>query len=96
MARSIGPYVYTPERVAEIGALADEYLKNTAMPILEEFAFSIGLTNIQCFYEVEGLIPIRERIMLKKNAELHRKGFEGDRASTSFAIFLLKNLGYSD
>jgi hypothetical protein len=90
-----GPIKYTPELNSKIVEAMEEYCQKTAIPILGEFAYNFGLSNIQCFYEIPELMDARERLIMKKAAQLE-KGCLANQINATMAVFSLKQLGWSD
>ena len=88
------PIEYTPERIAEIKALMEEYIETHTIPILAEFAY---LNNIrrQTFYEIPELSDTVEKLLLKKEAQLEAGGL-AEKINVSMAKFSLAQLGWSD
>ena len=95
MSKKVGrPIEYTPERIAEIKALMEEYIETHTIPILAEFAY---LNNIrrQTFYEIPELSDTVEKLLLKKEAQLEAGGL-AEKINVSMAKFSLAQLGWSD
>lgn len=96
MARGLGNVTtYTPERVKEIIDAMEEYTTSASIPILAEFAYQFGLTNVQCFYEVPDLMEAKSRLMMKKEYQLEKGALSG-QINSSMAIFSLKQMGWKD
>ncbi len=57
----------TSEEIESIRIKFKEYIENTPLPIVSEFAYEIDVSK-QIFYDHEELRPITERATLKKVA----------------------------
>lgn len=82
------------EKINEINNLLIEYINNTEIPIVAEFAYQNHLRR-QLLYENKILSDTIKELIEKKEAQLERKGLEGGVDKT-MAIFSLKQLGWSD
>jgi hypothetical protein len=88
------PVEYTPERIADILSKLTEYMENTEIPILAEFAYMNNIPR-QALYEHPEFSDARKEIISKKEAQLERLALTGD-INTTMAVFSLKQLGWSD
>ena len=88
------PKKYSKEKIKNIIELLDEYIKNTDIPILAEFAYTNELSR-ESIYDYEEFSTLRKRCIAKKEAQLERMALKGD-VNTTMAIFSLKQIGWSD
>ncbi len=86
--------VYTPERLAEIKQAMEEYIKNSAIPILAEFAFNNDIRR-QTLYEIPELADTRKKMMEKKEFQIEKMAMT-NKINSTFAIFSLKQMGWRD
>jgi len=86
--------VWTPERIAEVVAMMDEYTESNQVPILAEFAYKHKLSR-QSMYEITGLSDAIKRMTTKKEAELEKGALSG-QLNVTMAIFSLKQMGWKD
>ena len=86
--------VYTPERIAEIKADLDKYIDETGIPIVAEFAYTRDIRKAT-LYEIPELAYSLKRLIEKKETQLEKLGM-ANKINTTFAIFSLKQLGWSD
>lgn len=80
--------------MAELLAAFADYIDNTDIPILAEFAFQNNMLR-ETIYKYDEFSTLRKRCIDKKEAMLERKGLLGE-IDKSMAIFSLKQLGWSD
>ena len=94
MVKQGRPVVFTEKRIAEIVKLIEEYTDNTPVPIVAEFAY---LNNIrrQSLYDHAGLSDAVKRMIDKKEFQLEKLAM-ANKINGTFAIFSLKQLGWSD
>ena len=88
------PVEYTPEIIAGIVKLMDEYTESEDVPILAEFAYKNNIRR-QTLYEQPGLLDALKRLTGKKEAQLEKLALNS-KVNTSMAIFSLKQMGWSD
>jgi hypothetical protein len=88
------PVKYDDKKLEEIRALFAEYIENTDIPIVAEFAYQNKIPR-QKLYEFEALNDTLKGCIDKKEAQLERMGLRGEVDKT-MAIFSLKQLGWSD
>lgn len=88
------PIEYTQERLEEIRQSLEQYIDNTEIPILAEFAYMNHIRR-QALYEHEELSDTLKRLIDKKEAQLERL-FLFTNSKQTMAIFSLKQLGWSD
>ena len=75
-----------------------EYIKNTDMPIVSEFAYKYGIPReylYQMSKDEDELSYTIKSLINKKEYELERGGLTG-KYNPSMAIFSLKQLGWKD
>ncbi|MBW1853086.1 MAG: hypothetical protein JRJ00_00125 [Deltaproteobacteria bacterium] len=88
------PVEYTEEVLEKIAADIDKYTDETDIPIVAEFAYNYNIRKAT-LYEHKRLSYSIKRMMEKKEFQLEKKAMDGDVNST-FAIFSLKQMGWSD
>ena len=86
--------IYTVERIQYIKALLEEYIENTEIPIIAEFAYMNKICR-QTLYEQKPLSDTLEILRAKKEAQLERKGLENE-INPTMAKFSLQQLGWRD
>ena len=86
--------VYTPEKIAEIKADLDKYIDETGIPIIAEFAYTRDIRRAT-LYEIPELSYSIKRLAEKKETQLEKLALS-NKINTTFAIFSLKQLGWSD
>ncbi len=84
----------TPEEIETIRVKFKEYIENTPLPIVSEFAYEIDVSK-QIFYDHEELRPLTERATLKKVAAYER-GMVTGTLEVAACIFALKQHGWKD
>ncbi len=84
----------TPEEIEVTRVKFKEYIENTPLPIVSEFAYEIDVSK-QIFYDHEELRPLTERATLKKVAAYERGMITGTR-EVAACIFALKQHGWKD
>jgi hypothetical protein len=72
----------------------EQYIEETEVPIVAEFAYKNGLHRQQ-LYDMAELSDAIKRLVTKKEAALDRKAQMGEMPM-AFAIFSLKQLGWRD
>ena len=85
------PREYDRER---IGAAFEQYITDTPIPIVAEFAASQGVTK-QFMYDCEEFSDLVKQCTCKKEGALER-GMLSSSVNVTAAIFSLKQLGWSD
>ncbi len=88
------PVTWTPEKRAELLALFFEYIDNTDLPIVCEFAAQNGLYKDWFRDKEEFERPIKD-CLTKKEAALERMLYSKDYPASG-VIFSLKQLGWRD
>ncbi len=88
------PRNYTDEQVEQIKQLLADYIENTEIPILAEFAYKNDILR-ESLYDYEEFSTLRKKAINKKEAQLERMALDGDVDKT-MAIFSLKQLGWKD
>ncbi len=88
------PVKYTEEYLEEIKEKLSEYIDNTDIPIIAEFAYKNKIPR-QKLYEFNALNDTIKECIDKKEAQLERLALDGDVDKT-MAIFSLKQLGWKD
>lgn len=71
-----------------------QYIENTAIPIVAEFAYTRGVRR-DYLYDMPELTNALKACIEKKESALERKALAGD-VNVTMAIFSLKQLGWSD
>ena len=91
------PYKYTPEKIENIIEMLNQYIEETEIPIVAEFAY---LNNIprQRLYDLKDntLKRLMKKLIDKKEAELERLMLSGKQNVATGCIFSLKQLGWKD
>jgi hypothetical protein len=95
-ARPVGHPVsrWTPMAKEDMLGKLQEYVDNTDVPILAEFAYQNHIRR-QTLYELGELADARGELIAKKEAQLERLALEG-KINHSMAVFSLKQLGWKD
>ena len=88
------PKKYSDNEIEHIAIKLTEYIDNTDIPILAEFANQAGILR-EDLYNYDEFFTLRKRAIDKKEAMLERKALNGEIDRT-MAIFSLKQLGWSD
>lgn len=86
--------IYTPERIAEIKADLEKYIDDTAVPIIAEFAYTRDIRRAT-LYEIPELSYSIKKLIEKKETQLEKLALS-NKINTTFAIFSLKQMGWSD
>jgi len=71
-----------------------QYVENTDIPIVAEFAYTRGISRDQ-LYAMEELSDALKACIAKKEFALESKALKGD-VNCTMAIFSLKQLGWKD
>ena len=85
---------WTKEKIAETNRMLNEYIDETAIPILVEFCYKHDIRRAT-LYEIPDLAYTIKRMMEKKESQLEKLAISG-RCPPAFAIFSLKQLGWKD
>lgn len=88
------PRKLTDERVSELLGLLEEYIRDTDIPILAEFAYQNNIDRAT-LYDYDEFSTLRKALIAKKEAQLERMGLAGE-VDRTMAVFSLKQLGWSD
>jgi len=88
------PRNYTDKQVEKFLKLFEEYIKDTDIPIISEFAYLNDLPR-EIIYDYEEFTTLRKKAINKKEAQLEKLGLL-NIVNSSMAIFSLKQLGWSD
>ncbi len=88
------PKVYTEEVIAEIKADLDKYIEDTPVPIVAEFAYTRDIRKAALYEQPELKYSIK-RLIEKKECQLEKLAM-ASKVNTTFAIFSLKQLGWTD
>ena len=88
------PRKYSDEEVAEIATLFKEYISETAVPIIAEFAYQSDVPR-ETLYKYDEFSTLIKECIDKKEAALERLALQGE-VNTTMAIFSLKQLGWRD
>ena len=89
------PKKWGPQEVKAIQMALENYIDNTDIPIVAEFAYMNNLSRQSLYDYSEEFSSLLEKAISKKEAALERKALNGD-VNVSMAIFSLKQLGWSD
>jgi len=94
-ARVVGrPTKLTPEGFQELADKFAQYIDETTIPIVAEFAYLNNVLREQ-LYDWPEFATLLKRCKEKKESQLE-KGALGNKVNVSMAIFSLKQLGWSD
>lgn len=85
---------YSKKFLKELAEKFDEYIRNTEIPIIAEFAAQNGLYK-QFFYDHDEFSDLIKKALTKKEASLERLGLEG-KLNPTMVVFSLKQMGWSD
>lgn len=88
------PIEYTEERIKEINDKLNNYIDETDIPIVVEFAYKNNIRRAT-LYEIPALSYTIKRLIYKKEANLERMGLQGG-INITMAVFSLKQLGWKD
>jgi len=93
--RPVGrPIEWTPQRIEALRVKFLQYIKDTEIPIIAEFAYLNG-TYRQLLYDLPEFSDAIKLCISKKESALEKKGLTGE-VNTTMAIFSLKQLGWKD
>lgn len=88
------PIEYTQEKIQEIVKKLNEYIENTDIPIIAEFAYKNDIRKAT-LYEIPELSYCIKKLIEKKEAQLE-KGALYNKVNQTMAIFSLKQIGWTD
>ena len=88
------PKAYNDEQVAEIVVKLTEYVTDTTIPIIAEFAYQNDIPR-HALYEYDEFSTLLKKMIDKKEANLERMALNKEIEKT-MAIFSLKQLGWKD
>ena len=88
------PRKYNTKQVKEIGDKLEQYIDETRIPILAEFAYQNKIPR-DVLYKYEEYSTLIKRLIDKKEAQLERLTLER-KINTTMAIFSLKQIGWRD
>ena len=88
------PKLYNNEQVDQIQKALADYIDNTEIPILAEFAYQNNVSR-NALYDYDEFSTLIKRCIDKKESQLERKALDND-VNTTMAIFSLKQLGWRD
>jgi hypothetical protein len=88
------PRKYNDEQVKEIQEQLEQYIEDTEIPIIVEFAYQYNVSR-DSLYDYDEFSTLIKRAIDKKEAQLERKALNNEIDRT-MAIFSLKQLGWSD
>lgn len=88
------PRNLTTDDVNDLVTAFDQYIKETEIPVIAEFAYKNGLTR-QTLYDYEEFSTLIKICTEKKEAQLELKSLRGEVNPTQ-AIFSLKQMGWTD
>lgn len=94
MAKRGRPPKYNDEQMSELVAKFREYIENTDIPIVAEFAYQNGLYK-QYFYDHDEFTDLVKMATSKKEAALEYGALKGTLNPT-MAVFSLKQMGWTD
>lgn len=91
------PKKYTPKKIEEINEKLEQYIDETDIPIVAEFAYQNNISR-QRLYDLKSneLKKLMERLIAKKEAGLERLMLSGKPNVATGCIFSLKQLGWKD
>jgi len=93
MKREVGrPRTYSKEQIEEIKEKLSNYIYNSSVPIIAEFAYQNDIPR-QTFYDYPEFSTLIKKLLDKKEAQLERGALSGMLNST-MAIFSLKQIGW--
>lgn len=88
------PRKYSSNELERLAYKFNDYIKNTDIPIIAEFAGQAGILKDD-IYNYDEFYTLRKMAIDKKEANLERKALTGE-VNQTMAIFSLKQLGWSD
>lgn len=88
------PRKYTKKRLKEIEQKIIAYTEQTALPIVAECAYELGMHRQQ-LYEFPEINDAVKKLITKKESVLEKGALSG-KLNPSMAIFSLKQIGWSD
>jgi hypothetical protein len=94
MAKRGRPKEHSDDKVAELVAKFRQYIEETDIPIIAEFAYQNDVTR-QLLYEREEFSTLLKKCVAKKEVALERGALTG-ALNPTMAVFSLKQLGWTD
>lgn len=95
MANKVGrPRAYSDEEISDIMVRLEQYIEETDIPIIAEFAYMNKIPR-QTLYDYKEFSTLIKRLMDKKESCLEKMALEG-RVNSTMAIFSLKQIGWRD
>ena len=88
------PRKFNDEEVADIATSFKEYIQETDIPIIAEFAYQADVPR-ETLYKYHEFSTLLKECIDKKESALERLALEG-KVNTTMAIFSLKQLGWRD
>lgn len=88
------PRNLSAEQVANLLQKFEQYINETDIPIIAEFAYQNEI-NRQTLYDYDEFSTLIKICIDKKEAQLERKALQGE-VNPTVAIFSLKQLGWKD
>ena len=88
------PPIYTAKKKKEIIDKLEKYIEQTAIPIVAEFAYQNDIRK-STLYDFEEFSHSMKKLIAKKEAQLEKLALAG-KVNPTFAIFSLKQVGWSD
>ena len=88
------PRKYSKNHVQELCEKLEQYIAETRIPILAEFAYKNNVER-EVFYKYDEFSTLIKKLISKKEAQLERLSLER-KINHSMAIFSLKQLGWRD
>jgi hypothetical protein len=88
------PRNHTADEVEIIKQLLADYIDETNIPILVEFAYQNDISRDD-LYNYDEFCTLRKKAIDKKEAQLERLGLE-NKIDKTLAVFSLKQLGWRD
>ena len=85
---------YNSKEVQELVNKLDQYINETDIPILAEFAYQNDITR-QTLYDYAEFSTLIKKAIDKKEAQLEKLTLMG-KVNTTMAVFSLKQLGWKD
>ena len=82
------------ERIAELQDKFEEYIRETPVPIIAEFAYLNDVLR-ESLYDYPEFSTLIKKCVAKKEAQLERGALQNS-LNTTMAIFSLKQLGWRD
>jgi len=86
--------VWTPEKIEDTRKKLEEYVEETQMPIIAEFAYQNNIIREE-LYDHTVFSTLLKRAIAKKETFLEKAGL-ANKVNNAMAIFSLKQLGWRD